>query len=272
MIDDRGRVFGKVNLIDALVGVFVVLLIPLAYGTALLFRVPPPKITSIEPTQVVAHSTVTLRVTGEDLQPFLQASIGPGVSPLAVESPTVGRISLPDLAAGTYDVALYDQARELVRVPGVLTVVAPPAPTAPSIVRIDLQVVGAFVGLSSTVAGQIGLGATFPAGDDDALVAEVLALQAPEPWMRRVRVSPTAFVEWEVPGEQRLPAIVRLRCAVVIVDDYCWVGDEGVAPGATLTLPWSLPPSSDDPATATPAQTRFLIDEVRSASMPPIFP
>ena len=58
VIDDRGRLFGKVNFIDALVGVLVLGLIPLAYGAFLLFRVPAPKITSLSPTEVVENETM----------------------------------------------------------------------------------------------------------------------------------------------------------------------------------------------------------------------
>lgn len=283
LIDDRGRVFGRVNLIDALIGVFAVLLVPLGYATALLFRVPAPKITSILPTQVAAHSTVTLRVAGEDFQPFLQARIGPVDAPFLVESPTVGEIKMPDLDAGTYDVALYDQGRELVRMPAALTVVAPvvaPPPPALSpqpIARIELQAVGSFVGLASTAAQRIRLGAKFQTGDDprrsgERPVAEVLAVGTPEPWIRRVRLSSRAFATWQNPGEQRLPAIIRLTCAIMVVDDYCRFGEVPLAPGATITLPSSLPGSEDVPAASTPNQVKFLIDEVRSVSTPPIFP
>jgi hypothetical protein len=41
VLDDRGRLFGRVNLVDALVVGFIVLLIPVAYGTWLLFRPSP---------------------------------------------------------------------------------------------------------------------------------------------------------------------------------------------------------------------------------------
>ena len=42
LIDEQGRLFGKVNLIDALVALVALLLIPLAYGAFLLFRAPVP--------------------------------------------------------------------------------------------------------------------------------------------------------------------------------------------------------------------------------------
>ena len=47
VLDDRGRLFGRVNLVDALGLGFVILLIPIAYGTWLLFRPKPVHITSV---------------------------------------------------------------------------------------------------------------------------------------------------------------------------------------------------------------------------------
>jgi hypothetical protein len=38
LIDDRGRLFGRVNVVDAAIGAFALVLLPIAYGTFLLFR------------------------------------------------------------------------------------------------------------------------------------------------------------------------------------------------------------------------------------------
>ena len=125
LIDERGRLWGKVNLIDGLVALFVLILIPLAYGAFLLFRAPLPKIVSIEPAQVVARQPVTLQLTGQDLRPFLRARFGEFESPgFLVQSPTLAEIKLPALPPGTYDLILFDEAQELVRKPAALTVAA----------------------------------------------------------------------------------------------------------------------------------------------------
>jgi hypothetical protein len=47
VIDERGRVFGRINLIDAAAALFLFVLIPVAYGAYVLFRTPQPKLTSI---------------------------------------------------------------------------------------------------------------------------------------------------------------------------------------------------------------------------------
>ena len=46
ILDERGRLFGKINLIDLALILLVVVTIPLGYAAYLLFRTPPPRITS----------------------------------------------------------------------------------------------------------------------------------------------------------------------------------------------------------------------------------
>lgn len=285
VIDDRGRLFGKVNLIDAVVGVVVLGLIPLAYGAFLLFRVPAPKITSVTPAQVIAHQAGTVEITGEDLRPFLRARLGTFESNgFLVQSPTRAEIKLPDLPVGTYDLGLSDQGQELVRKPSALTVVAPPAPPVvllPPPVRLEVQAVGAFIGLGKGDGGLIGMGSTFElrkeeaAGAPTALdreppIAEVLAVRAPEPGRQRVRIGANVFATAPLPGELRVPAIIRLSCAVV--NGECKVGDTVVAQNATVTLPWSLPPSKGKSALPGPNQVKFVIDDVRPAGTRAAFP
>ena len=138
VIDDRGRLFGKLNLIDAIVMVVAMGLIPLSYGAFMLFREQPPIITSIQPMQVTQGQPKTLLLTGEGFRPFLVARLGDFESSgFLVESPTIAEVKVPDIPAGNYDFVLYDQARELVRMPGAITVVSSSAPiTAIATVRV----------------------------------------------------------------------------------------------------------------------------------------
>src|SRR5687768_9082574 len=84
-IDTEGRLFGKVNLVDAAIGAFVVLLIPLAYAAVLLFRPPAPRITAVEPAPLTfAEDRAALgselagkvKIRGQALRPVLRAEIG----------------------------------------------------------------------------------------------------------------------------------------------------------------------------------------------------
>lgn len=256
LIDDRGRLFGKLNLIDAIVVFVVLLLIPLAYGAFLLFRVPEPTITSITPAQVTENETGSLQITGNDLRPFLRAKIGMVDAPFFVQSPTLGEIKLPPkLAPGAYDIVLMDEGQELVRKGGALTVVA---------ARIEMEAVGVFVGLPQDAEGLIA------AGSDFGTIAEVLAVRPLRPRMQRVRIGANVFVTKPLEKEWGMPAIIRLNCAIVGAE--CKVGDTAVAKNATITLSLSRPPAKNGSAPAAHKQVQFLIDEVFPAGMHAAFP
>lgn len=218
LIDDRGRLFGKLNLIDAAAGLFILVLIPLVYGAHRLFRVPVPTIESIQPRQVIEHETPRVRITGTDFRPFLSARIGMIEAPgFLVQSPTVAEIEVPALAAGTYDLALYDEGRELVRRSGALTVVPPPPtpvpppppapPTPPAPPSAVVQTFGEFVGLSKGQLSLVRVGSRFEP------MVEVLAVRGAEPGMQRVRVG-SSIVPTPDPNSLRVPAIIRLRWVV----------------------------------------------------------
>src|SRR5947209_14018732 len=83
-IDDRGRVFGRINLVDAAIAGFVLVLIPIAYGTFLLFRAPTPRIVSVAPSEITREErriaggsrlVAKLKVQGSGLRPMLRATI-----------------------------------------------------------------------------------------------------------------------------------------------------------------------------------------------------
>ena len=268
LIDDRGRLFGKVNLIDAAVGIFVLLLVPLAYGAFLLFRMPAPTITSLQPATVMEHTPAVVAVAGGNLRPFLRARVGGFEAQFLVQSPTVAEIKLPGIPAGTYDLSLFDEANRVLFRPGALTV--QPAAIAPSAARLDLQAVGAFVGLSKEAAALIGMDSKFqpPGGAAGATpVAEVLALRAPEPAIGRVKIGPAVFATALLP-ELSVPAIIRVICAVG--DGVCTFGGTAVSQGATITLPFSPPKAnSGHPG---PEQVRFTIDQLFPAGSRPAFP
>jgi hypothetical protein len=252
LIDDRGRLFGRLNLIDAVVGVVVLLLVPLAYGAFLLFRVPKPEIISVAPAQVAERQAASVLITGENLRPFLVAKIGAIATDLFVQSPKRAEIKVPpNLAAGTYDITLLDQGQVLAIKPGALAV-------GTLGVRLDVQAVGAFVGLSKEDAGSIGITSTFQAPSATAPIAEVLALQAPEPGTSRVKIGTNVFATGTL-SDLRVPAIIRLHC--IVLNGECRVGDTVAAQDATVMLP-----------SAAAGQIRFLIDQLFPSGMRAEFP
>ena len=127
-IDDEGRIFGKFNLIDVVIGVLFIGAIPISYGAFVLFRTPDPSILSIEPTQVMAGESNTVQLTGTFLSPSLRIVIGDTpAETFLVASQESAEIRLPDLSAGTYDVILLDEEVEVARLVDAVTVESAPA-------------------------------------------------------------------------------------------------------------------------------------------------
>jgi hypothetical protein len=127
VVDDQGRLFGRINIIDAAVVVVVCLLIPLVYGSYLLFRAPPARVVSIEPSRLLPGMPMQVRLRGENLRPFFRAVIGTQSVPLLFEHTEASVLQLPPLVPGSYDVVLYDQAQELDRMADALVVYGPAA-------------------------------------------------------------------------------------------------------------------------------------------------
>jgi hypothetical protein len=168
-IDDRGRLFGKVNVIDfALIALFLVL-IPLGYGAYRLLRTPAPQLTAVTPNPLVfKKGEQRVRVTGTNLRPFARAKVGNAdAKAFLVERPDAGEVVFENLPAGTYDLSLYDFAEEVARLRNAITIVPQPAP--------PVQIVGHFVG-ASAAAGRLAPGTKLP--DAASAPLEVISVQA----------------------------------------------------------------------------------------------
>jgi IPT/TIG domain len=238
-------------------------LIPLAYGAFVMFRVPVPKITTIAPAQVAEHQEAVLTITGKDLRPFLDVRFGTiGSKGFFVQSPTHAEVKLPDLPAGTYDLTLLDEGQVLTVKPGALTVGTPA-------VKLDVQAVGAFVGLNKDDAGLIGVKSTFQPPGAAAPIAEVLAVRAMEPRTSQVKIGANVFATGTAP-DLRMPAILRLHCTVL--NGECRVADTVAAQNATITLLQVAPPSRDHTAPPAAGQVKFLIGQLFPAGMAAAFP
>lgn len=258
LIDDRGRLFGRVNLIDAVVGVVVLGLIPLAYAAIVLFGVPVPKVTSLTPAQVTAGQAATVEIIGADLRPFLNAAFGTVPSGgFLVQSPTRAEVHVPDLPPGTYDLILSDESRAVLTVPAALTVVAPAVAAS----NAEVQVRGSFVGLTAEQARALTPGTALDAQAAAPPLATVVAVRAPVPMLERVKVGLNAFLSIPSPaGSVRVAAVVRLRCA--LAGGECKARGVLVEQGSTLQLA--------GPAGVGP--TTFVVDDVRPADAPVSFP
>jgi hypothetical protein len=189
-IDDNGRVFGRFNLVDAALAAAILLLVPVAYGTFLLFRSPAPRITSVarvpitsEERRVAGGSRLTakLKVRGSGLRPMLRASIDstPALG-FVFEDPNSADVLVGEAPPGTHDFVLYDGVQEVARLPKSVTIEAEAPPR--------LAAVGTLVRMDQPTASALTTGALAPSGATDAVVRLGPPLAAPDGWQRAAEI------------------------------------------------------------------------------------
>jgi hypothetical protein len=227
-IDGRGRLFGRFNLVDAAVVAFVVVLIPIAYGTFLLFRSPTPRITSVtrvpvtrEERRIAGGSRLSakLKVRGSGLRPMLRASIDdtPALG-FVFENPNSADVLVGETAPGTHDLVIYDGVQEVVRAAKAVTVQAvPPA---------RIRVAGTLFDLDEATARGLRVGATTPG--DPSSQGEILQLGDVRPGRRRLATE-RGTVEIAVTGRWERPVVMVLRCDLDPNDEDCAVGGAPLA-------------------------------------------
>lgn len=135
-MDERGRIFGKVNLIDALVLVFCCWMIPLAYGAYTLFRMPPVVVFSLEPKQIIVGHETRVTVHGDQLNPYLRARLNTELVTYRHERQDRAELALSDkLPVGTYTLSLLDEANTVAVLPDAIQIVPPPVAPEPLAAR-----------------------------------------------------------------------------------------------------------------------------------------
>jgi hypothetical protein len=227
VIDERGRLFGRINVIDAAVGAIVVGLIPLAYFAWLLFQQPEPRIVAVDPPKV-QPTTKHVKIRGENLRPFMRVSFNEhqGVT-FALHSPDLAEVQLPELRAGTYDLILYDVAREVTRLPGAVVVEAAPLPVA----QAGMLVAGSFVALDEGSLGLVAKGREFTATGNNAIV---IVEAGPAQTDTRPVQSGEVILEVPLSAGRQVAALLKTSCT--IVEKRCLVGGVDLEPGFALSL------------------------------------
>jgi hypothetical protein len=227
LTDNRGRLFGRFNLIDAAVAVVLLGLIPLVYGAFLLFRQPQPSIESITPAKLPPHIT-RVQVKGRNLRPFLRVSFNQyqGTTFAFIDEQTAD-VDVPQLPPGTYDVILYDVAREISRLSGALTVEGPALPLT---TQASMLLAGRFVGLDDAEAQAIQKGAklTALAGNSLDMIARGEAV-GDRRWFNVGELQ----IEAPLTTGLQVPALLRVICS--IAEKRCQVGGRDIEAGAVLT-------------------------------------
>lgn len=126
LIDERGRVFGKVNLIDGFVMLCAALLIPIAFLAWRLFRQDPPTVETVTPAVVTTGATSRVTLKGAHFRELMSAKLGILPVRWRVEHPEVAEIELPaDIPVGMYPLRIFDQANVVFLVPDAVRVDPP---------------------------------------------------------------------------------------------------------------------------------------------------
>lgn len=258
VLDERGRLFGRINLVDAAIGAFVIVLIPIAYGTLLLFRPATPTITSVDHAQVTnveeraGGGTIVqgkLKVHGTGFRPTLRAMIGnQEVIGFVFETPTTADVIFGDVAPGTHDLVLYDGVQEVARSRGAVTIGARAV-----VQRARVLLVGALVGLDARSASALKAGDRYPAGGDAE--SEIVALGDVAPDYRRVSFD-RGYSDVVVPDTVQRPAAIRTSCDAVGSEE-CRIGGASVGLSDRLLV-----------VPGAPGNIRMAIAEVLPASPP----
>lgn len=141
VVDERGRLFGAVSVLDALVALVAA---GVAVGATVAFRTVTersPDITAVSPTKLVAGQRTRVRLGGTDFpadlqvyfsrtgQPFFLADKdGSQFAPLLASTPELAEIQTPDLVPGVYDLYLYQGNRQVAFRAAVFHVESPTLP------------------------------------------------------------------------------------------------------------------------------------------------
>jgi len=238
--DKDGRLFGRLNVIDAAVVAFIVLLIPIGYGTFLLFRPDRPSIESVtrvplgnEESRVSGGMPLTakLKVKGTGFNPLLRARIDEiDAVGLVFENPNSLDVIVGVIPPGKHDLVLYDGVQEVARAPGAVETQSVDGPS--------VRAYGWLTDLPRADADALKAGFASDPGVPGAF--KVIAVGPVRPARARVALG-TATADLPLPGRFERAAEVLARC------DWpssltCTIGGQRLtqSPPITIMLPGEL--------------------------------
>jgi hypothetical protein len=211
MIDNDGRLFGRINLVDAAVLVFILLLIPVGYATFLLFRPEKPSIESVTRVEIgneekrVSSGTILtakLKVKGTGFNPLLRARIGSlDAVGLVFETPNSVDVIVGVVPPGKHDLVLYDGVQEVARARNAVEVQATEGPS--------VRAYGRLTDLGPEYAETLTPGfATDPTVPG---AFTIIALGPVRPARVRIALGST-IADLPLPGKRERAAEVVVRC------------------------------------------------------------
>ena len=236
IVDERGRLFGRINLVDAVAGAFVLLLVPLAYGTYLLFRPSAPRIDSVSPSIISREErrigvggrlTAKFKILGTGFTPLLRARIGDAEAlGFVFENPNSADLLVGPISPGSHDLILLDGIQEVARAAGAISVL----PEASTFVR----AVGWLVNLDADLVKTLRVGLSFPESEP---AFEILALGPPRPARSSVKLAGST-IDRRVDGLEEREAVLTVRCDPTL-DNPCTMGErpENLHPPVMVSLP-----------------------------------
>ncbi len=236
LIDDRGRLFGKLNIFDAAVVLVICLLIPLTYGAYLLFRPQVPRLVAVEPERVVMGAT-RVNIRGEFLRPPLRLVVGDFGARFLVADSENGVMLLPPLQPGSYDVVLYDEAVEIDRLAGGLTVYTLAPVETIEAASAEVTAIGTFQADDLEKAQSLWKRLQDDIGAAQMWKWDVVALQSPEPGGAAVGSSGLPVPT----GRFRVRAVLRFWC--LLLGAACTVSGVPLQQGAVV--PFHAGPDGD---------------------------
>ena len=294
VVDEHGRLFGRVNMLDAAVGIVLVGVALMAFVGLRLLRVPtPPHVTAVVPSTLTAGPGLRVTLKGDNLLPYLRAYLQRTGQPakamtdpshatsidsytlanfargaFLVESPNLAELRLPEgLLSGTYDLILHNETRIVAVQPAAFTILPapPPKPTAND-PQASVRVTGAFTGLTREAAAALKPGSKLPHGAAEPW-GEILSVKAPTLDSARLNFE-NARVMVKMQNRWQVPVELRIQC--LVTQFKCWLpGGVIVAPGATISMDVAGTPvsftvadvTSDPPERATHATVlvRFIM-------------
>jgi len=239
VLDERGRVAGRFNIVDVFASIVLLLLVPVAIASYILFRTPAPALLAITPRTLFEGPNQRIEIDGTNLRPFMRVSFDttPGNSFL-LGSTKYAIVDVPALRPGSYDVVLYDYAREVARLPHALTIAAPAT-------DVSLEVVGRFEGVTGEAAAALKAGQPLPSADRP--LATIVSIGSRVPGALRLRFGdetiPIASKRQDVeatllvPCESRRGTDGAVRCVVPAPDQPVVVAPDAVLTFATPAGP-----------------------------------
>ena len=247
LVDNHGRLFGRWNVVDALMGVVLLGLIPLLYAGWALFKPQRASLISIEPARIQSTDTVDVTIHGANMRPYMRVSFGShqGRSFL-FEDQSRAMVRAPELPPGVYDIILYDTAQERARLTNAFEVIAAPA------ARTQLDVIGSFTAIAEPLAAQL---------QPDLELAgfgRIVAVGKPRPSVTHTLVGTGETLPVPSASAVNVAAVIRASCTLVARGGtaVCMALENSLMRGVVLTVP------------LTGANVMFQIDQVREASAP----